>query len=221
MRALTIASTAAMFVFLAATGSLANNITNGSFEAPVQPPGAFIDFGPGGEPAGFDWTVSFGTVDVSALPNAFVLYTAYDGNQALDLNGNNNGGIYQDFATTAGQQYALTFAYADNSLEGGISTADVSVTDLTSSGLLLFTGISHSTSTNSPPNADWTLFDSTFTATGALTRLSFASTSVGGGPSSGIVLDAVAVTPVPEPASALLLAGLGCLAVLGRRAIRR
>lgn len=35
----------------------ANLLVNGSFETPVIAPASFFDFGVGGEPAGFAWTV--------------------------------------------------------------------------------------------------------------------------------------------------------------------
>ncbi|HZZ71388.1 MAG TPA: PEP-CTERM sorting domain-containing protein [Pirellulales bacterium] len=100
--------------------------------------------------------------------------------------------------------------YADNPLEGGVKSADVTVTDLLSTGTLLADSVSHSTSTNSPPNGDWILYSGNFTATGTSTRLLFASTSASDSPSGGIILDAVSVQPVPEP-GAFVLAGLGLL----------
>ncbi len=42
----------------------------------------------------------------------------------VDLNGFVRGSIYQYFPTVLGQLYTLTFAYADNPLEGGISSAE-------------------------------------------------------------------------------------------------
>ncbi len=137
----------------------------------------------------------------------------------MDLNGLVRGSLYQDFATVLGQNYSLTFAYADNPLEGGVSTADVTVTDLVSTGTLLADSVAHSTSTNTPLNGDWIVYSGSFTATGTSTRLLFASTSASDSPSGGILLDDVIVLPIPEP-STLLLAGLGLLS-LGFAAGRR
>ena len=101
-------------------------LVNGGFEDPALSPGAFITISPGGEPAGFAWEVSSGTVDLAHLPvSPFVEYPAFEGVQALDLNGVGLGALFQDFATIAGETYLLSFAYADNPSEGGISTADI------------------------------------------------------------------------------------------------
>lgn len=196
----------------------ANQISNGGFESPVLAPGGYQVISPGGEPAGFQWVVTSGTVDVGHLPvSPFIEYPAYELNQAIDLNGDSAGAIYQDFGTVPGQWYELTFAYADNPLGGGTSTADVDVIDVVSTSSLLDDNIAHSTSTNSPPFADWTLYSNYFQATGNLTRLSFTSTSPDVGASGGIVLDAVSVVEtVPEPSTWILM-GLGAIAILTMR----
>jgi len=199
-------------------------LLNGGFEAPVLAPNTFQTILPGGEPVGFAWKVASGDVDLGYTPiNPFIQFPAYEGFQALDLNGNVAGAIYQDFATVAGLVYQVQFAYADNPTEGGISSAAVNVTDVSSSNSLLSTSVSHSTSTNGPPAfADWQISTSTFTAQGALTRLAFTSTSVSTGSSGGILLDAVGVTVVPEPATfALAICGLIAMATCGWRRRKR
>src|SRR6516164_7089339 len=88
--------------------SQANQLTNGSFETPVIESASFLDFGVGGEPAGFSWSVTTNTVDI--VSNGFDGGTADDGTQWLDLVGfGNTGGIKQTFATTPSQQYTLSF----------------------------------------------------------------------------------------------------------------
>ncbi|MBL9123339.1 MAG: DUF642 domain-containing protein [Planctomycetaceae bacterium] len=207
----------------AATPARGATLLNGGFETPLQTLGNYLLITPGNEPVGFDWIVVSGDVDISHLPvTPYVEYAAYEGVQALDLNGNTNGTIRQDFATQPGQAYLLSFAYADNPFAGGTSTASVAVTDVGTSGVLLSGNVSHSTSTNGPPpSADWQIFESYFTATGPLTRLTFASTSPDVSPSGGIVIDAVAVSlAVPEPATfglALVAAGGLTLARIGQR----
>jgi len=201
--------TAVFFLMLPmARWAAANELVNGGFETPVLSSGAFITIGAGGsgEPPGFGWTVPTGNVDVAHLPvTPFVEYTAYEGVQALDLNGDVAGAISQNFATVAGQSYGLFLAYADNPVAGGVSSASIAVTDIGSSSVLLSTSIFHSSSTNSPPNADWLTAALGFTATGSTTRLLISSTSADTSASGGIILDAVDVHAVPEPMTATLL----------------
>src|SRR5437016_3570282 len=91
----------------------ANVLANGGFEAPPLSAGTYMTIVPGGEPAGFAWKVASGDVDVAQLPVLpFVDYSAYEGLQALDLNGTTSGAIVQDFPTIAGKAYSLSLAYA-------------------------------------------------------------------------------------------------------------
>lgn len=197
----------------------ADLIVNGGFEAPALAPGAFLTIGPGGEPAGFAWTVSSGNVDVGHNPvSPFINFDAFEGNQGLDLNGTQRGAIFQDFATNVGQMYLLTFVYADNPVEGGISSADIRVSDVMLNSMLLSDSVFHSTSTNSPvPDADFGFYSESFTATGTLTRLAFSSTSASNTASGGILLDAVSVSAVPEPSVISLAYLFGLMLTLGRR----
>jgi Protein of unknown function (DUF642) len=203
-----------------APAASANLLVNGGFEAPALTPGAFTTIAPGGEPAGFAWKVASGDVDVAHLPvTPFVDYSAFEGNQGLDLNGTMLGAIYQDFATVAGQSYSLSLAYADNPDHlAVVKSASINVQAIATSGVLLATSISHSTSTNSPPIADWLTATFGFTATGASTRLTFSSTSADTSPSGGIILDAIDTRAVPEPTSAaLLVAALASLLAVRTR----
>lgn len=206
---------AGLFVVLSLVATARADVSNGGFESPPLTIGSFVTITPGTEPSGFDWTVASGSVDLGHSPiTPFVQYSAYEGNQSLDLNGLGSGAIYQDFATLPGQQYQLTFAYADNPVNGGISTADIDVTDLGLATSLLNDSVAHSTSTNGPPpNGDWLIYTGNFTALGGMTRLAFASTSPDTSASGGIFLDAVSVTAVPEP-SAVAIAVVGLVALV-------
>lgn len=194
MKLSTLAAVVILIVGRLGNGNAANLITNGSFESPDITSASYINFGAGNEPAGFEWKVATGNIDLAG-PNPYVLFPPYDGIQAVDLNGLIRGSMYQDFTTTLGQLYELSFAYADNPLEGGDSSAEAKVTDLNSNGILLSTSVSHSTSTNSPVNGDWKTFSGTFSGSGGNVRLLFTSTSSSNGPSGGIILDDVRVLP--------------------------
>ena len=195
----------------------ANTLVNGSFETPGIPPATYLDFGVGGEPAGFAWTVTTNTVDI--VSNGWNGGIAFDGVQWLDLVGfGTTGGIEQTFATTPGQQYTLSFAYANNPVTGttGPFSADVTVTS--GANTLLNQSISHDTSTTS--GLDWTPFSMPLTATGTSATLAFDETV--GFANGGIFLDAVSVdaatASVPEPTALILLAmGLAATLVLVRR----
>jgi len=190
-------------------------LVNGGFETPVLSPGTFLTITPGNEPTGFGWTVLSGSVDVGYTPILpFVAYPAYQGNQALDLNGVNRGAVFQNFATVIGQTYTVSFAYADNPDElGSVKSASVVVTNVANSDILISDNIFHSTSTNSPPNADFFLFGDTFIATGTNTRLTLTSTSASNSASGGLFIDAVSVAvAVPEPSSIMLISSLGLAA---------
>lgn len=191
---------------VASAPAMGNQLINGGFETPALSPSGFTVVGSGSEPAGFGWTVPSGTVDVAylPLPQFNINWPAYEGNQLLDLNGNGSGAIVQTFATIPGQAYKITFAYTDNPVAGGVSSADLAVSDFTSFAPLLTGSISHSTSTSSSP--DFALYSGGFVAADEVTVVQFTSTSVDTGSSGGIFLDAVDISPVPEPAALALVA---------------
>ena len=193
--------------------SQANQLTNGSFETPVIESASFLDFGVGGEPAGFSWSVTTNTVDI--VSNGFDGGTADDGTQWLDLVGfGNTGGIKQTFATTPSQQYTLSFAYANNPGPGVPVPVSGDVTVTNGAETLLNQTISHGTSTTS--NLNWTPFSMTFTASGTSAVLAFDETV--GGANGGVFLDAVSINPVPEPSTwAMMLLGFAGLGFAGYR----
>lgn len=181
--------------------SAAAQLLNGGFELPVLADGAFVTSSSNEITS---WTVTSGTVDLANLPVLpFVPYTAFEGEQAVDLNGVSRGTLAQDFGTVPGLSYRLTFAYADNPFEGGISTADIEVENAADSLPLLASSVSHSTSSGA--FADWQIFSGQFTAVSNLSRIIFTSTSPSNSSSGGIVVDAVAASQIPEPSTAALL----------------
>lgn len=168
---------------------------NASFELPTLAEGQYSTLSGTQLPS---WTIASGNVDLANLPVLpYIPYDAFDGAQVLDLNGLENGAIYQDFSTVPGFSYVVTFAYADNPVEGGDSTADIRISNVANAAVLLSNSISHSTSTGT--FADWQHFTNYFTATGPQSRLWITSTSASNSPSGGIILDSIVVNTFGDP----------------------
>jgi choice-of-anchor C domain-containing protein len=197
----------------------ANFLVNGSFELPVVGGNFTTRFA--GENFG-GWVVEFGTIG-----HVRTLWQHAEGDQSLDLNGDRAGGVYQDFATTAGQAYLIRFALSENP---GVGDKHLAVVWEGAS-------IANFTVTHDPGRTGqdmrWAYYEVTAVAQDSMTRLAFHSLTggmpgaVGFGPFYGPLLDDVSVTlapaaaAVPEPASVVSLAvGCGCL-VVGRRRRRR
>lgn len=216
----------AIALLLSAGDARANLIINGSFETPDVTNGTYVTIFPGGEPAGFGWSVVAGSVDANdeELNAGQPLGPAYDGRQFLDLNGTLAGTLSQTFATTPGVSYTLDFAYSNNFAFTNMSdpaTAVVTVTD-TGIGNDLITPLTISHGTGGPGDQDWTVESLTFAATGSNTTLTFTSTRFTT-PLGGILLDGVSVVgpaAVPAPGG-LALVGVGLLAAGVRRTWRR
>jgi len=196
--------TSALLAFAAAFAAAIHSanaqlIVNGSFETPDTPTYMFIY---GGQNTLAPWVVGFPYVEVGdAVGNGFITGPAFEGAQMLDLHGR----LTQSFATDPGSLYTLTFAYTDNPAEPsqlGPASARVRLVDGLGDRL-------NQTFTHTGALADnfhWTVFNGQFTAVQTTTRLEFNPlTTVAGGDPGGILLDAVAVRIVPEPASGAAL----------------
>ena len=174
-------------------------ITNGSFETPDTTTFTAIS---AGQNTLAPWVVGLTGVDLSDVNNGFVIGAAYDGSQYIDLDGSPGPGqLTQAFATTPGQLYDVTFAYANNYVnQPGGAFASVRLFD--GLGDRLTDTITHSGSSSGSLN--WILFSGQFTAVQSTTSFEITSLSQPGS-QGGILLDAVAVQNAPEPASAALL----------------
>ena len=197
-------------LLIPASAHAATLITDGSFETPAV---ANILTISAGQTSIAPWVVNAGSVDVINQNSTFNTGPAFDGNQFLDLDGNNAGTITQAFSTVPSALYYITFAYGNNyaANHGPSSSATVQLFD--GSGSLLLQTITHSTSVNG--NLHWTPFSGQFTAVQNTTSLQFASLDAANS-NGGIYLDGIAVTASPEPTSAALL-GLGALLLAARR----
>lgn len=197
---------ASALCFAPASLSAAESLTNGGFEAPVVGGPCCITSPPTAIPG---WTA---TPDVNVVAGTFSSSAgnlAKEGNQYLDLVGQAGGGsISQTFATVVGQVYNLNFWYSHNLFSGlGSASARLSAGSLSDS-------ITHTGGTNA--NLAWQQYSNEFTAASTSTTLTFVNTI--GGQNEGVLLDAVSVMAVPEPATwAMLILGFGLVGGALRR----
>jgi choice-of-anchor C domain-containing protein len=186
-------------------------LTNPSFEQPVVPNPDFQYYF-AGDPAITGWTIVGSSVDLLSTH-----FKAQDGNQSLDLNGLDPGGVYQNVPTQPGQSYHLSFWIAGNADPAGIGPA-VKQMKLNWGGAPVAT-LSFDITGKTKTNPGWTQYSYDLTATSALTRLEFDGTSSG---TAGVLLDNVslavnpAAVPLP-PALGIGIVGAGAVEVLRRR----
>jgi hypothetical protein len=192
-----------------------NLVRNGSFEATTVPNGqTHLVYGPGVSwstiPQSFAWTVTGHSVDVHCF-TCSGWTDAPDGNNSLELNGNDAGGIWQDIMTTPGQRYTLRFmANSWNDYPFLVRWGNTT----------LHSGrVTGSPMTSPVPNEPgWVDFSFTnLVATQSMMRLEFVTQQQSG--AHGLSIDNVRVfATVPEPAStALLASGVVALGLVHRR----
>lgn len=207
------ATVAALLVVQA--GSANAQIVNGGFESPDQP-GTFGQINaPSTAISG--WTISNGSVD---LINSY--WTAYEGEQSLDMSGVNAGTIFQDFTLSQAGSYNLFFAMAGNT-DGGSAIKQLNVSFGLTGGAMQTQLFTFDATGKSRSNMGWELKNMLVNATEAGSyRVQFTSLDNN---ATGAALDGVslqAVTTTPEPATLALL-GSGLLALGGigfRRRVR-
>ena len=186
----------------------ADLITNGSFESGVYAPPSNDTMSLSvGATNMTGWTVVSDAIAWIGPSNPWSL-TASTGDFFLDLTdysfGAPFGGVSQTVLTTPGQAYQLSFDLGSSNIWGRPSAILASAGSTSGTFTSALTG----------GNSDWQSFMLPFTASSTSTTISLAG-KVG---QNYIGLDNVAVTPVPEPASYLMMiAGLGLLGFAVRR----
>jgi hypothetical protein len=189
--------------------AFAVTVVNGSFENPSIVGSHFDTYTTASTLPG--WTVEYGSVDlVKFNPTTVQGWSAQDGSQSVDLNGNTRGAISQVLTGfTANSPYQLSYWYSATTVGG----AKVSLTYLDgTSGTNGFTSTIDATA-----NTGWTQQILNFTPTTTNVKLTFDSL-VYSGP-LGMAIDNVNVALVPEPHEwAMMLAGLGLVGWAARRA---
>lgn len=182
-------------------------VINGDFEVPLTvdasgPPGYFTASN-GDNTSITGWTVGGreGDVSVDVVSQSGFGFPAYSGDQMIDLAGTPGpGSLYQDVVTVPSLAYTLTFAASSN--------GSSKIMDVYWDGNLLDTFAA-------PALGTWDIKTYTVTASGALTQLRFGS-DISNTSNAGPMVDAVSLTPVPEPASIAAL-GLGAIGFIRKR----
>lgn len=152
---------------------------DGSFETPVVAADTFQTFS---APAAMGaWTVTNGSVDLSGAG----FWQTADGNQSLDLDGNQEGGVAQTFTTVPLLEYRVTYYLAGNPADGPtIKTGQV----LANGNVIQ--NFSFDITGKSFTNMGYVKKEVTFVATGLSSTLAFRSTNAG---AFGPVIDDVDV----------------------------
>ncbi|MCW2395846.1 MULTISPECIES: choice-of-anchor C family PEP-CTERM protein [unclassified Sphingobium] len=184
---------------------------NGDFETGNDPGTYFLRLGTDST-ALTGWTITSGNVELIGG-----YWQSGSGSRSIDLNGSAQGAIAQTFDTIEGMTYNVDFLMAGNP-EGGPAVKTLEVAATGNDGQLF----SFDNTGFSKTNMGWTNYTYTFTASGNLTTLSFASMT--DSPWTGPALDGVTVTamsavPVPEPTTWALM--LGGFALIGSTLRRR
>jgi hypothetical protein len=203
IRKVLFAAALALSAAVAPIASAAELLVNGSFEdaggATREGWGGFT-YGAGFSPVLPGWIINSGTVDIT--DNTTPWKPADTGVNSLDLNGWDSGSISQSFMTLAGVTYHVSYAFSRN-LAGA---ADPATALVTVAGVNHVISAANDGSFGTLNSMLWKSGGFTFTGTGNVETLRFASTSPGSG---GLFLDSISAA-VPEPGTwALMIMGFG------------
>jgi choice-of-anchor C domain-containing protein len=161
-----------------------SHFDDGSFETPKAPANSFQTFS-AGQLIG-PWQVASGTVDLIGAG----FWQASEGDQSVDLNGNNTGTVSQTFTTVPGTTYTVTYSLAGNpDAAPTVKTGNIQI------GGQVFQDFSFNVAGKTRTNMGYVRRQVTFVATTASTTLTFASTTPNS--AAGPVLDDVTVQPCP------------------------
>jgi hypothetical protein len=209
------AAAAAMAIVGAASAA---TVVNGGFEDPVVA-GGYQTFNAISTIGAAGWTVLQGSVDVVKTNQGWG--TAYEGAQFLDLVGTglpvNEARIQQTLTgLTANTPYQLTFWYRANAGDP-LAPGDTYQASLRVSSSNAPTDVISVTQAQANTGT-WYSHTYAFTPVGTSANLTFVALTSGANNNGGIFLDAVSVTPVPEPHEwVMMLAGLGMVGVIASR----
>lgn len=206
---------------LLAVSAQANLIADGGFEVPIANPNTFIQV-TGGNMAGA-WNVVGN--DVLIIKDTYseappIVFNSQEAVQALDITGAGNtgptNGVWQDVATTVGQEYSLSFwvGRAQGQQGDGRYQSPATVDLLIDSALIQ--GYTNSDAVT-VGTVGWKKFTYTFFAQNATTRVEFMNgvpTEPNPGWNNYAGLDDVQMEAVPEP---FTMAGLAALALAARK----
>ena len=194
---LTLVGLVCVYPTTGAAAQAGNLIKNGSFSTPDITTTSFITRT--SAPAGFEWDIvlapgnGFGVDQIASLwvgTGGPVNSAGHD--QSVDIDFDN--AISQDFATTPGVSYGLSFFYSHN-IAGSSASGNVTVTG---NSVLVSQSLLHNTP-NSAALMEWTQFSATFVADSTTTNLTIAG--VGGNLTLGFVVDDVVVARTASSAT--------------------
>jgi hypothetical protein len=185
---------------------------NGSFEQPTVPSGPTV-FSDGASIGPWSVVIPPGN-DVSLIHDLYEGLTPFDGSQFLNFNGGDltpGGSVHQDFDTTAGVTYGVSFVAGRLGPAPGTIGVNATVfSDPAGSNTL-----ANVDALALGSQGDWTPYSFQFTASGPTTRIRFSDISAAT-ISVDVALDAVQVSAVPEPSLVTLAAVVVC-SLLGYR----